>query len=83
MLCLIVNGVVGVFGVIGLLVSIIDMFNLSGGVIILDVVRYLVLIFLILNFIILFVLVFIVDGMKGIKEILFVILIVSGIYIGL
>lgn len=63
--------------------SIIDTFNLSGGVTTLDVARYSALTLPILNFIIPFVLVFIVDGMKGIKEILPVILTVSGTYTGL
>ena len=58
-------------------VSIIDTFNLSGGVTTLDVARYSALTLPILNFIIPFVLVFIVDGMKGIKEILPVILTVE------
>ncbi|WP_242437508.1 L-lactate permease, partial [Staphylococcus aureus] len=49
----------------------------------LDVARYSALTLPILNFIIPFVLVFIVDGMKGIKEILPVILTVSGTYTGL
>ncbi|MCD0804393.1 L-lactate permease, partial [Staphylococcus aureus] len=80
MLCLIANGAAGAFGAIGLPVSIIDTFNLSGGVTTLDVARYSALTLPILNFIIPFVLVFIVDGMKGIKEILPVILTVSGTY---
>ncbi|HDC6529056.1 L-lactate permease [Staphylococcus aureus] len=83
MLCLIANGAAGAFGAIGLPVSIIDTFNLSGGVTTLDVARYSALTLPILNFIIPFVLVFIVDGMKGIKEILPVILTVSGTYTGL
>ncbi len=37
MLCLIANGAAGAFGAIGLPVSIIDTFNLSGGVTTLDV----------------------------------------------
>ncbi len=82
MLCLIANGAAGT-GAIGLPVSIIDTFNLSGGVTTLDVARYSALTLPILNFIIPFVLVFIVDGMKGIKEILPVILTVSGTYTGL
>lgn len=77
------EGAAGAFGAIGLPVSIIDTFNLSGGVTTLDVARYSALTLPILNFIIPFVLVFIVDGMKGIKEILPVILTVSGTYTGL
>ncbi|WP_141708528.1 L-lactate permease, partial [Staphylococcus aureus] len=61
MLCLISNGAAGAFGAIGLPVSIIDTFNLSGGVTTLDVARYSALTLPILNFIIPFVLVFIVD----------------------
>ncbi|HDG8366111.1 TPA: L-lactate permease [Staphylococcus aureus] len=83
MLCLIANGAAGAFGAIGLPVSIIDTFNLSGGVTTLDVARYSALTLPILNFIIPFVLVFVIDGMKGIKEILPVILTVSGTYTGL
>ncbi|MCC0981139.1 L-lactate permease [Staphylococcus aureus] len=52
MLCLIANGAAGAFGAIGLPVSIIDTFNLSGGVTTLDVARYSALTLPILNFII-------------------------------
>ncbi|HFD6364897.1 TPA: L-lactate permease, partial [Staphylococcus aureus] len=62
MLCLIANGAAGAFGAIGLPVSIIDTFNLSGGVTTLDVARYSALTLPILNFIIPFVLVFVIDG---------------------
>ncbi|MGT2652656.1 L-lactate permease [Staphylococcus aureus] len=82
MLCLIANGAAGAFGAIGLRFEYIDTFNLSGGVTTLDVARYSALTLPILNFIISFVLVFIVDGMKGIEYLLFI-LTVSGTYTGL
>ncbi|QSY53980.1 L-lactate permease [Staphylococcus simiae] len=83
MLCLIANGAAGAFGAIGLPVSIIDTFNLGGGVNALSVSTFSALTLPILNFIIPFVLVYIIDGFKGIKEILPIILTVSTTYAGL
>ena len=67
MLCLIANGAAGAFGAVVYQLVLLT-FNLSGGVTTLDVARYSALTLPILNFIIPFVLVFIVDGMKVLKK---------------
>ena len=82
MLCLIANGAAG--ALVQLVYQLVLLIRLTyGGVTTLDVARYSALTLPILNFIIPFVLVFIVDGMERYKEILPVILTVSGTYTGL
>lgn len=68
MLCLIGNGAAGAFGAIGLPVSVINTLNLSGNIDALDVSRATNLSLPILSILTPFILVFILDGLKGIKE---------------
>lgn len=83
MLCLIANGAAGAFGAIGLPVVVIDTLGLQGNISSLDVSQISTLTLPIINFIIPFLLVMILDGFKGIKEILPMILVVSLTYSGL
>lgn len=80
MLCLVANGAAGAFGAIGIPVGIVNTFNLGNDVSSLAVSQFSALTLPILNFIIPFLLVYILDGFKGIKEIFPVILTVSGTY---
>ncbi|HDT9049033.1 TPA: L-lactate permease [Staphylococcus pseudintermedius] len=68
MLCLVGNGAAGAFGAIGLPVSVIDTLALKGDVSALDVAQATNLSLPILSVIVPFLLVFIIDGFKGIKE---------------
>lgn len=83
MLCLIANGAAGAFGAIGIPVGIIDTLELNGDISALDVSQISNLTLPLLNFGIPFLLVFILDGFKGIKEILPMILTVSITYTSL
>lgn len=83
MLCLVANGASGAFGAIGIPIGIVDSLNLEGGITAMDVSQMSALILPFLAFLIPFLLIFILDGFKGIKEILPAILIVSVVYTGL
>ncbi len=83
MLCLIANGAAGAFGAIGIPVGIIDSLGLHGNISALEVSQISTLTLQILNFFIPFLLVMILDGFKGVKEILPMILVVSTTYTGL
>ncbi|KOS69044.1 L-lactate permease [Lysinibacillus contaminans] len=80
MLCLIANGASGAFGAIGIPVGITGTLNLAGGVTTMDVSAMTALTLPIINFTIPFLLVFLIDGIKGIKETLPAILVVSATY---
>ncbi|CAM2819356.1 MULTISPECIES: L-lactate permease [Staphylococcus] len=68
MLCLVANGAAGAYGAIGLPVSVIDTLALHGHISALQVSQALNLSLPILSIIVPFMLIFILDGMKGIKE---------------
>ncbi|WP_371068873.1 L-lactate permease [Sediminibacillus sp. JSM 1682029] len=80
MLCLIANGASGAFGAIGIPVGIIDTFGLEGGVTSMDVSIMTALTLPLINFTIPFLLILLVDGIKGVKEILPAILVTSTTY---
>ncbi|WP_100332597.1 L-lactate permease [Bacillus xiapuensis] len=80
MLCLIANGAAGAFGAIGIPVGIIDTFNLGHDVTSMNVSVISALTLPIINFTIPFLLVWLIDGFKGIKEILPAIFVVSTTY---
>ena len=77
MLCLIANASAGAFGAIGIPVQIIDTLNLSGNVTSMQVSQISVLTLAIVNMFIPFLLIWIVDGFKGVKETLPAILVVG------
>ncbi|MEH7401090.1 L-lactate permease [Gottfriedia acidiceleris] len=79
MLCLIANGASGAFGAIGIPVGIIDTFGLQG-VTSMKVSIMTALTLPIINFTIPFLLIWLIDGFKGIKEILPAILVTSITY---
>ncbi|KQL42135.1 L-lactate permease [Bacillus sp. FJAT-25509] len=79
MLCLIANGASGAFGAIGIPVGIIDTFGLHG-VTSMKVSTMTALTLPIINFTIPFLLIWLIDGFKGIKEILPAILVTSITY---
>ncbi|MBM7648198.1 lactate permease [Bacillus ectoiniformans] len=79
MLCLIANGASGAFGAIGIPVGIVDTFHLEG-VSAMDVSVMTALTFPIINFTIPFLLIWLLDGFKGIKEIFPAILVTSVTY---
>ncbi|RPF56507.1 L-lactate permease [Abyssicoccus albus] len=79
MLCLIANGSSGAFGAIGIPVAIVDTFNLEG-ISALEVSQMSALTLPIINFVIPALLIFIIDGFKGIKETLPAILTASIIF---
>ncbi|QJF25979.1 L-lactate permease [Mammaliicoccus vitulinus] len=83
MLCLIANGAAGAFGAIGIPVGIVDSLALHGNITALEVSQISILTLPILNFFIPFLLIMILDGLKGVKEILPMILVVSTTYTGL
>lgn len=68
MLCLIANGASGAFGAIGIPVGIIDTFDLQEGISSLDVSRMTALTLPLINLSIPFLMVWLVDDFKGIKE---------------
>ncbi|HEY2495109.1 MAG TPA: L-lactate permease [Paenibacillus sp.] len=80
MLCLIANGASGAFGAVGIPVAITGTLNLEGNVTSMDVSMMTALTLPIINFTIPFLLIFIINGFKGIKEILPAILVVSTTY---
>ncbi|BFH59545.1 L-lactate permease [Paenibacillus azoreducens] len=80
MLCLISNGASGAFGAIGIPVAITGALNLKGNVTSMDVSMMTALTLPIINFTIPFLLIWLVDGFKGIKETLPAILVVSVTY---
>lgn len=77
MLCLIANASAGAFGAIGIPVQIIDTLNLSGNATSMQVSQISVLTLAIVNMFIPFLLIWIVDGFKGVKETLPAILVVG------
>jgi len=79
MLCLIANGASGAFGAIGIPVGIIDTFGLEG-VSSMDVSIKTAFTLPIINFTIPFLLIWLIDGFKGIKEVLPAILVTSTTY---
>ncbi|MDY5061153.1 L-lactate permease [Staphylococcus simulans] len=82
MLCLVANSAAGAFGAIGLPVAVIDTLNLHGGITAHEVSTYSTLTLVFINFFVPFLIVFIIDGFKGIKETLPFILMVSVVYSG-
>ncbi|NJH83871.1 L-lactate permease, partial [Staphylococcus agnetis] len=68
MLCLVANGAAGAYGAIGIPVGVVDTLNLPGGITALSVSQALNLSLPLLSFVTPFLLVFIIDGFKGIKE---------------
>ncbi len=80
MLCLVANAASGAFGAIGIPVGVVDTLNLPGHVEAMGVSQTSTLTLAIINFFIPFLLIFIVDGFKGIKETLPSILVVSVTY---
>lgn len=83
MLCLVANGAAGAFGAIGIPVGIVDNLALHGDVTALQVSQISTLTLPIMNFAIPFLLILILDGFKGVKEILPMILVVSTTYTSL
>jgi lactate permease len=79
MLCLIANGASGAFGAIGIPVAITGTLGLEG-ITSMDVSMMTALTLPIINFTIPFLLIFLIDGIKGIKEVLPAILVVSAVY---
>lgn len=80
MLCLVANAASGAFGAIGIPVGVVETLHLPGHVTVLDISQSSTLTLAIINFFIPFLLVFIIDGFKGIKETLPSILVVSITY---
>ncbi|WIL70220.1 L-lactate permease [Staphylococcus cohnii] len=80
MLCLIANASAGAFGAIGLPVTVIDTLGLPGDVTGFAVSQMSALTLSVMNMFIPFLLVWIIDGFKGIKETLPAILIVGGTF---
>ena len=68
MLCLIANAASGAFGAIGIPVGIVNTLHLPGHVEAMERVSSVYTLLAIINFIIPFLLIFIIDGFKGIKE---------------
>lgn len=79
MLCLIANGASGAFGAIGIPVGIVGTFGLDG-VTSMNVSMMTALTLPIINFTIPFLLIWLIDGFKGIKEVLPAILMTSTVY---
>ncbi|MFC7322503.1 L-lactate permease [Halobacillus campisalis] len=79
MLCLVANGASGAFGAIGIPVGIIDTFSIEG-VSSMDVSVMTALTLPIINFTIPFLLIWIIDGFKGIKEVFPAIIVTSATY---
>ena len=80
MLCLVANAASGAFGAIGIPVGVVDTLHLPGNVTAMGVSQTATLTLAIINFFIPFLLIFIIDGFKGIKETLPSILVVSVTY---
>ncbi|MBN8432830.1 L-lactate permease [Priestia flexa] len=79
MLCLIANGASGAFGAIGIPVAIVDTFQLEN-VSAMDVSVQTALTLPFINFTIPFLLIFLIDGWRGVKETLPAILVTSFVY---
>ncbi|WP_022794431.1 L-lactate permease [Marinococcus halotolerans] len=79
MLCLIANGAAGAFGAIGVPVGIIDTLQLEG-ITAMDVSQMTALTLPLVNFSIPFLLIFLLDGLKGVKETLPAILVTAVTY---
>ena len=77
MLCLVANSAAGAFGAIGLPVAVIDTLNLQGKITALEVAHVSTFTLAFINFFVPFLMIFIIDGFKGIKETLPSILVVS------
>lgn len=82
MLCLVANAASGAFGAIGIPVGVVETLHLPGRITALEVSQASTLTLAIINFFIPFLLIFIIDGFKGIKETLPAILVVSITYTG-
>ncbi|RXK18622.1 L-lactate permease [Macrococcus sp. DPC7161] len=80
MFCLIANGASGAFGAIGIPVGIINTLGLKGGLTAAEVSAFTAYTLPIINFTIPFLLIFILNGLKGIKEVLPAILVTSSVY---
>ncbi|SPZ96707.1 L-lactate permease [Staphylococcus aureus] len=80
MLCLVANAASGAFGAIGIPVGVVETLKLPGDVSVLGVSQSATLTLAIINFIIPFLLIFIIDGFRGVKETLPAILVVSITY---
>ncbi|WP_438346969.1 L-lactate permease [Paenibacillus sp. FA6] len=80
MLCLIANGASGAFGAVGIPVAITGTLNLEGNITSMDVSMMSALTLPIINFAIPFLLIYIMNGFRGIKEVLPAILVVSTTY---
>ncbi|UHA75438.1 L-lactate permease [Paenibacillus sp. 481] len=80
MLCLIANAASGAFGAVGIPVAILDTLNLAGHVTSMNVSMMTALTLPLINFTIPFLLIFIMNGFKGIKEVLPAILVVATTY---
>ncbi|TDM49382.1 L-lactate permease [Macrococcoides goetzii] len=80
MFCLIANGASGAFGAIGIPVGIVNTLGLKGGVTAMDVSQMTIFTLPIINIAIPFLLIFVLDGLKGIKETLPAILITGVVY---
>jgi len=80
MLCLIANGASGAFGAVGIPVAILGTLDLKGNVTSMDVSMMTALTLPIINFTIPFLLIFILNGFKGIKEVFPAIIVVSTTY---
>lgn len=83
MLCLVANAASGAFGAIGIPVGVVDTLHLPGNVSAMGVSQTSTLTLAFINFFIPFLLIFIIDGFKGIKETLPSILVVSITYTAL
>ncbi|MCD0805022.1 L-lactate permease, partial [Staphylococcus aureus] len=68
MLCLVANAASGAFGAIGIPVGVVETLKLPGDVSVLGVSQSATLTLAIINFIIPFLLIFIIDGFRGVKE---------------
>ena len=69
MLCLVANAASGAFGAIGIPVGVVDTLHLPGGVHAMGVSQTSTLTLAIINFFIPFLLIFIIDGLKGVRNI--------------
>lgn len=83
MLCLVANGASGAFGAIGIPVGIVDTLGLKGNITAMDVSQMTAVILPITAFFLPFLLIFILDGFKGVREVLPVIIVTSVVFTGL
>ncbi|MBD8497930.1 L-lactate permease [Paenibacillus arenosi] len=80
MLCLIANAASGAFGAVGIPITILDTLSLEGSITSMNVSEMTALTLPFINFTIPFLLILILDGLKGVKEVLPAILVVSTAY---